>query len=314
MGAGCIGLAGKPSTSGGGGTSSSNPTPEIDVTPPSISFGTVVSGSTDIQSLRLSNPGTADLTVSQVTTTGGNFTVSGITFPLTVAAGGSVNFTATYKPSAVGNPSGSITITSNVSGPPMTIDWSATVQAATFVLSPTPQAVNFGTVTEGTTATQSVNLINSGNSNVSITTAIASGTGFSASGGESVTLTPTQSVTVTVSFDPHSTGSLSGTLSVSSNAPALQIPLSGTGTQVSQHSVNLSWTPSTSQVIGYNVYRGTVPGGPYAKVNSSVDPSATYVDSTVADGQIYYYVTTSVDSSNIESAYSNQAEAIIPSS
>jgi hypothetical protein len=313
--AGCVGLAGKPSTSGGGGGStSSNPTPEIDVTPPSINFGAVVAGSTDSQSLRLSNPGTADLTVSQVTTTGGNFSVSGIAFPLTVAAGGSVNFTTTYRPTAAGNPSGTITITSNAPGSPMTIDWSAAVQAATFVLSPTPSGVNFGTVTDGTTATQIVNLINTGNSNVSITSAIASGTGFSASGGSNVTLTPTQSVTVTVSFDPQSTGSLSGTLSVSSNAPVLQIPLSGTGTQASQHTVSLSWTPSTSQVIGYYVYRGTAPGGPYSRVNSSVDPFTTYADSTVAGGQSYYYVVTSVDSGNVESVYSNQVETTIPSS
>jgi hypothetical protein len=33
----------------------------------------------------------------------------------------------------------------------------------------------------------------------------------------------------------------------------------------------------------------------------------------VANGQVYYYVVTAVDSSNIESAYSNQVSVTIPS-
>jgi fibronectin type 3 domain-containing protein len=117
-----------------------------------------------------------------------------------------------------------------------------------------------------------------------------------------------------VSFDPQTQGALSGTLTVSSNAPVLQIPLSGTGAQAVQHSISLSWSPSTSQVIGYFIYRGTASGGPYSKIESSIDSSTSYVDTSVADGQIYYYVVTSVDSSNVESAYSNQVAVTIPSS
>jgi fibronectin type 3 domain-containing protein len=37
-----------------------------------------------------------------------------------------------------------------------------------------------------------------------------------------------------------------------------------------------------------------------------------YTDSTVASGTTYYYVVTAVDSNNNESAYSNQATAVIP--
>src|SRR5208282_5336035 len=79
------------------------------------------------------------------------------------------------------------------------------------------------------------------------------------------------------------------------------------------HSVNLSWDASTSQqVIGYNVYRGTNPNGPYTQINSSLDPNTSYTDSTVQSGQTYYYVTTAVNSDNTQSEYSNQTEAQIP--
>jgi fibronectin type 3 domain-containing protein len=74
----------------------------------------------------------------------------------------------------------------------------------------------------------------------------------------------------------------------------------------------LSWDASTSQVAGYNIYRGTKSGGPYAKLNSSLEPGTVYTDSSVQSGTTYYYVSTAVDSSNVESAYSNQAAAAIP--
>jgi len=78
------------------------------------------------------------------------------------------------------------------------------------------------------------------------------------------------------------------------------------------HSATLSWTASTSTVTGYNVYRGTVSGGPYTKINSLLVAAVTYTDSTVQSGTTYYYVMTAVDSSGNESVFSNQVTAAIP--
>jgi fibronectin type 3 domain-containing protein len=88
--------------------------------------------------------------------------------------------------------------------------------------------------------------------------------------------------------------------------------LSGTGGAPTQHIVHLTWTASTN-VSGYNIYRGTVSGGPYSMINSSLDATTAYADSTVTAGQTYYYVVTSVDSSSKESGYSNQTTAVVPS-
>ncbi len=80
------------------------------------------------------------------------------------------------------------------------------------------------------------------------------------------------------------------------------------------HTVNLSWDASTSQhIVGYNVYRGGNANGPYTKINSTLDPNTNYSDTTIQGGQTYYYVTTAVDNQGVESAYSNQTEAVIPS-
>jgi hypothetical protein len=78
------------------------------------------------------------------------------------------------------------------------------------------------------------------------------------------------------------------------------------------HWTVLTWNPSTSVVVGYNIYRGTISGGPYTQLNSSVVPGITYTDSTVQSGLTYFYVVTAVDSSNVESVYSNEVPAAIP--
>jgi fibronectin type 3 domain-containing protein len=88
--------------------------------------------------------------------------------------------------------------------------------------------------------------------------------------------------------------------------------LTGTGVAPISHSGTLNWTASTSTVIGYDVYRGTVSGGPYTKINSLVDATTTFTDTTVQAGQTYYWVVTAVNSSNAQSTYSNEVSGTIP--
>jgi hypothetical protein len=78
------------------------------------------------------------------------------------------------------------------------------------------------------------------------------------------------------------------------------------------YSVSLTWNGSTSAVTGYNVYRGTASGGPYMQINRSLITTTQYDDSNVQAGETYYYVVTSVNSSEIESTYSNQTSASVP--
>jgi fibronectin type 3 domain-containing protein len=130
-----------------------------------------------------------------------------------------------------------------------------------------------------------------------------------------VTVAAGGSAKYTVTFTPAAGGTSSGSISFASNAAdaSLMQSFSGDGTQSSgQPSVALSWSPSTSTVTGYNVYRGTQSGGPYSKLNSSLLSSTSYTDSSVQSASTYYYVATAVNSSNVESAYSNQATAAIP--
>ncbi len=103
-------------------------------------------------------------------------------------------------------------------------------------------------------------------------------------------------------------------MTVASNASnsVETLTLSGTGVQIAQHSVSLTWAENSGSVAGYNIYQATVSGGSYSKVNSSLDSSQSYTDTSVQSGQTYYYVVTSVDPTGVESAYSNQVTVVIP--
>ena len=92
------------------------------------------------------------------------------------------------------------------------------------------------------------------------------------------------------------------------NAPGVNF----TAAQQTSKSVALTWIASVSVVLGYNVYRGTTNGGPYTKINPSLVTILNYTDTAVTNGNIYYYVCTSIDSSGNESSFSTQVTAQIP--
>jgi hypothetical protein len=78
-----------------------------------------------------------------------------------------------------------------------------------------------------------------------------------------------------------------------------------------QHSVSLQWVASSTPGVTYNLYRGTVSGGPYTVVQSGITTVST-TDSNVTSGTTYYYVVRAADSDG-ESANSNEIPAAIPS-
>ncbi len=288
--------------------------PTISVTPASASFGNVTVKEDATQTVKLSNSGTADLKISGAKLTGSGFSMSGLMTPVIIPVGTSKNFTIAFKPTAAGAATGSISITSNDSDSPLTISMTGTGVASSLKLTANVANVSFGNVAVGTTATEDVKLTNTGNADVEISSATATGAGFHSSGGSNVSLSPKQSVNVTVSFDPQSAGGLTGTLSVTSNATAIKIPLSGTGTALPQHSVSLTWTPSISDVIGYFVYRRKGSNGSFSKLKSTITASTAFTDSSVDSGQTYFYVVTAVAASDVESAFSTPVEVTIPSS
>jgi Abnormal spindle-like microcephaly-assoc'd, ASPM-SPD-2-Hydin len=290
--------------------------PLISVVPSSMSFGKVTVGVTNTQTFTVSNPGTASLSIGQPSVAGTGFSLSGgVATPVSVPPGGSAAVTVGFTPTSASSFSGNLTLTANAPNSPVVVPLAGTGVSAVLQITPSPSSVSFGSITTQTSATQNVTLTNTGNSSVSVSQIAASGAGFSASGfALPVTLTAGQSTSFNVAFAPKTAGSLSGGVTVTSNAAnsPLVIPLTGAGAAPVSHSVSLNWTPSSSSFGGFNVYRGTVSGGPYTRLNAGMTSATSYADTSVASGQTYYYVTTEVGSTGVESSYSNEASAIIP--
>jgi hypothetical protein len=184
-------------------------------------------------------------------------------------------------------------------------------------LSISPASLVFGNVAVNTPSTLPLTLASTGTTAVTINSATLSGTGFTMSGASfPVTLNPGLAVTLDVKFDPATTGSATGQLTVQSNSatsPSAAISLSGTGGSAS-HQVSLSWSApasSSDPAVGYYVYRSSGSGS-YQQLNSSADTQATYVDSTVQAGLTYDYIVKSVDSAGNQSSASNSVAATIP--
>jgi len=203
------------------GTLGSNPT--------SLNFGNVTVGSNQSLSETVTNTGGTSVTISQVGVSGTGFSLSGITAPVTLTPGQSAAFTVGFTPAAAGSAGGNVTITSNASNPSLTIPLSATGVAPGAVGS-NPTSLSFGNITVGNKQSLSETVTNTGGSSVTISQIGISGTGFSLTGITApVTLTAGQSASFTVSFTPASGGSVSGNVTITSNAPTLNIPLTGTG-------------------------------------------------------------------------------------
>ena len=282
--------------------------------PASLSFGSLLPGTSQTLTEVLTNTGTTSVTVSQASLSSAAFTASGLSLPASLAAGQSLTFGVVFTPNVSGSITANLSILSDASNPQLNIALSGS-ESTPGQLTLTPTALNFGNVSTGSKASLSGTLSATGSP-----VTISSGTTTSAEfllGGISLptTLAAGQSIPFTVTFLPQTSGSVSATVSFVSNAtnsPATE-SVSGSGVAPMQHSVDLSWgASSSSNVVGYNVYRAGISGGPYISV-ASANAGTSFVDGSVQAGQTYYYVVTAVDTSGTESSYSNQVQAVIPS-
>jgi len=110
-----------------------------------------------------------------------------------------------------------------------------------------------------------------------------------------------------------SSGSYNATAALTSGVWVMQMAAFRTSAGPSKHTVSIDWNPSPSTGVAYyNVYRGTARGGPYNLLGTNIR-ATSYTDSMVQSGATYFYVTTAVDAKRVESVYSNEFPAVIPS-
>lgn len=288
----------------------------LTTTPSSISFGSVADGTTNSQTVQLKNTGAANLTISSATVNGTGFKFSGISTPLTLAPAKTLNFTIAFGPTVTGSVTGTMTIKSNATDSTHTIALSGSGTTATRTISLLTSSLNFGSEMVGGTSPLQVAVKNTGNSSLTISQINVAGTGFSVTSGISgSTIKAGQTAELNVVFAPKVTGSVSGVVTLVSNATNSpnSVAVTGTGVSSTTHSASLSWTASSSSgVAGYYVYRSTVSGGSYARITAASLNALKFTDDAVSAGHTYYYVVTTVSSNGSESVDSEQASAVIP--
>ena len=255
---------------------------------------------------------------SQTTPPPGTYSISGTITPAAGGSGATVTLSGAATATTTSNSSGAYSFAGLANGTYAIIPshtgytFSPTSQIAT-VNGANVTGVNF-TATAQVGPTFSISgtispiaggsgatVILSGTAGATTTTNSAGNYSFTGLANGSYTVTPNNSG---YSFTPASQN-------VTVNAADVT-GVNFTATVQQAHSVALSWNASTSVVSGYNVYRSTVSGSQYNKLNLTLAGSLTYTDSTVVNGTTYYYVTTAIDSNGVESNFSNEVSAFIP--
>jgi hypothetical protein len=309
----------------------------------------VAAGSTTIKAASDSINGTTNLTVtaggsftigaapSSLTVAQGFQGITTITTTVNNGFNNPINLSASGMPSGTTVAFSPTTIPAPGSGSSvMTISVGSSTPNGTY---PITVAGNGGGVQQTTTVTLtvggapgfsvtaspgSISVMQGMQGNSTITTTISNG--FNNSVSLSATGMPTGT---TVNFSPVTipapgSGSSLMTISVGATTHMGTYPITVTASGGGIHQtttvnltvtaqVALSWTASTSPgTAGYNIYRAMTSGGPYTKINTSLDPNTTFNDQAVQDGYTYYYVTTAVNGQGMESTYSNEASAFLP--
>jgi len=104
-------------------------TPQLSVNPATLNFGSVVVGTSASLTATLSATGSS-VTLSSAIVGTSEFTLSGLSFPLVLAAGQSAPFTVAFAPQSSGTVSDSITFVSNATNSPNIETLTGTGQAA----------------------------------------------------------------------------------------------------------------------------------------------------------------------------------------
>jgi len=206
-----------------------------------LTFAGTVVGTVDptTQAITLKNAGTATLSKLAISITGANassFSQSN-TCGTSVAGGAGCKITLTFKPALSGPLTANVSIADNAAGSPQTVSLAGTGTEPAVSLS--PASLSFPTTKKGTTAaTKAITLKNTGTGLLAL-----SGTGFgiSVAGTDASSFTQKNTCgsalavnaecTITVSFKPAATGSLSASVKLIDRAAhsPQSVKLSGTG-------------------------------------------------------------------------------------
>ncbi len=242
--------SGNPHTLPLSGTGTAPATPGVSLTPSPLALGNQQINTTSAtQVVTLKNTGTGVLTIGGIASSSADFAQTNAC-GASLGAGLSCSISVSFKPTTLGAKTGTISVSDNAAGSPHAVSLSGTgVAAAAPAITLTPNTgLAFGNVTVGSPSpAQTVTLKNTGIANLVLTTISVGGTNgadFAKSGtcANGATVAANATCTIAVTFTPSAAGARAGSVAITSNAPAANIALSGTGTVVATPQVSLTPT------------------------------------------------------------------------
>lgn len=211
--------------------------PSITITPLSLDFGNVQVDQTAEKTITIKNDGTMNtLQINSISVLAAPFSIlnSNCLINTDMAVNDSCNVVVKFAPTASGGTSASITIASNDPAPdksPKTVSIVGT-GITTPTLSASPASLTFLNVPIGTTVQQEITVENTGTADLLISSVAEPESEFSVISNSCFgTVTPDSTCTITVVFNPISSGFKQSSLSLVSNDPANPttiIPMTGT--------------------------------------------------------------------------------------
>jgi len=194
-----------------------DPLPALAVRPLSLTFGPQAIGTTSSpQIATLTNTGIATLTLSSIGIVGANasdFAETNTCGP-TLAPNDNCQVSVTFTPTVAGSRSAAVSITDNASDSPQTVGLMGTT--AVFL---SPTNVSFPNQYVGTSGLpQTVTLTNTATSTLTITGVTASPADFTPRSNCGRSVAPGGSCSITVSFDPTTSGIRNGVFTVTDSA------------------------------------------------------------------------------------------------
>ena len=221
----------------------SPPSPIISVQPVSFDFGNTFIDTTVTTTFSITNTGTADLIIDNISLIGTNadaFTVENLTVPLNIAPNQTLPFDVSFSPGTPGAKTATLRISSN---DPATGIITIPVQGLGVerpkpILTIQPDSLDFGAVAINTITEKSLFLKNDGSEELAITSLNIMGNNASefiiSSDMTTFTLQPGDSQAVSLQFSPMTTGLKAAFLQVNSNdltRAIVDIPLTGQGVE-----------------------------------------------------------------------------------
>lgn len=200
------------------------------LTPTALNFPTQFVGSSSPMSVTVNNTGTTALQISSITISGDFSQTSTCRTSSGIAAGQSCVISVVFSPTVLGTRNGQLTITSNSTTSPQTVNLSGVGNGPIVSLSPT--TLTFPSQPEHTTSSaQQVTLTNTGDMPLNLGSIQTSGD-FSQTNNCPPAVGVGASCIISVTFTPSLRGTRSGTMTISDNAgnSPQTVSLSGTGT------------------------------------------------------------------------------------